>query len=296
MTPDGLYYSEMTTAELVACKGKNVRICQSQRSLQSFTKMTCAAALYKDNALKIMELCDIRYESKPVPPGAVRLADNTYLVHSNKAVVQPGTSWRLSCPLLPQSTTTPIPACATCIIKVDCGCELNAEGEFFIPLQLTECDSALNPSFPEVVPKYLVSLPVLHSIFTAEDLQHINGETLKTTPWDFDLPDLEPLEYSWNQSVEISERYKSDLKKIAAQSKMDRKLFKTKADALLARATDFSDLDLAHVNDLEDKFSNLEWLTAFNPAVTVSGVSIISIVAAASIIMGLANCLLIRRR
>jgi hypothetical protein len=55
--------------------------------------------------------------------------------------------------------------------------------------------------------------------------------------------------------VERSHRYSADLKLLAKRVKEDNAVYRTKADALLKQATDFTDLRLAPLQNIKDIFT-----------------------------------------
>jgi hypothetical protein len=72
----------MSITEMTGCKGKNIKVCDLERSLQSMSRLSCVAALYADNHGDVIELCDIRIEHAPIESGAIKLDNNMYFVHS----------------------------------------------------------------------------------------------------------------------------------------------------------------------------------------------------------------------
>ncbi|AVQ67842.1 ORF68 [Ostreid herpesvirus 1] len=272
VTPDGLYYSEFSTSEISSCTGDVIKSCKNERALQSFTQMTCAAALYKDDSTKILELCDIRYDQITVPSTAIKITDDTYMIHSSK--VGTGHQWTISCPLIPNYVSTTMDACNACVVQVSCGCELIAPGEFYIPLQLTGCSKVLSSYIPHIEPKFPVNLPVLYAYFDDSVLNEINGDKLLNYKWKLDIPSIAPLEEEWSQSVERSQKYSSSLKKLLEETKANRKVYASKATAMLKKATDFTDLKLSKIKTLSDTFKDLSWLTKFGTGGGIAGVTI----------------------
>lgn len=259
VTPDETYFTEYSTAELYSCSGTTVKSCFNERALQDINKPSCAAALYMDNQAKILQLCDIRYDDTPVPSGAVKMSSDTYLVHSSNA--GKNIFWTMSCPLVPNFTPQKIEACNTCMLRVQCGCEVNAPGEFIIPMQLDGCAGNLATIIPDIKPEYPVSLPVLHAYFDTDVIKNIRGDTVRASKWGIDIPKLTTLEVKWNNSIEMSRRYSGSLNKLIDATKKNRLDYAEKAGALLKEATDFTDLKLTPIKTLSDTFSDLSWLT-----------------------------------
>ena len=259
VTPDEAYFTEYSTAELYSCTGTAVKSCHNERALQDITKPSCAAALYTDDKEKILELCDIRFDDIPVPSGAVKLTDDTYIIHSSKAGT--GTYWRMNCPLVPGYVPKQIEACNACMIKVDCGCELNAPGEFMIPMHLSGCAGNLATIIPDVQPEYPINLPVLHAYFETEFIQNIRGDTVRTTQWGVEIPSHSTLQTTWNNTVELSQRYSGSFKKLVEATRENRLDYADKAGALLQQSLDFTDLRMSPIDTLTNTFSDLSWLT-----------------------------------
>ena len=65
--------------------------------------------------------------------------------------------------------------------------------------------------------------------------------------------------------MEKSNSYSADLKKLAADTLNETELYATKADAMFARATDFTDLDMANINQVTGWLKNIKWLTTWSP-------------------------------
>ncbi|AFU90114.1 hypothetical protein AbHV_ORF102 [Abalone herpesvirus Victoria/AUS/2009] len=258
VTPELDYFTEYSTAELYSCEGSTVRSCHNERALQDMTKPSCAAALYMDNKDKILELCDIRFDETPVPSGAVKLSDDTYIVHSSQAGT--GAQWTLNCPLIKNYVEKKIEACNTCILTVQCGCELIAPGEFIIPIQLSSCAGNLGTIIPDIKPEYPISLPVLHAYLNTEFLNKIKGDTVRPQKWGVEIPRLTTLDKEWDNSVEMSRKYSSDLKKVIKAAKENRVYYSQKVDAYVKEAKDFTDLKLSPIKTLSNTFTNLEWL------------------------------------
>lgn len=289
VSADKLYYTEFSTAHLSSCRGTNVKICATERSLRNFQSPSCAAAIYKDDAKWVMKECDIRYSDDPIPAGAIKLPDFTYLVHSPKAATEPSATWDLNCPGKPGGKKK-VPVCSTCFIRVNCGCELIATGEFHIPLQLTGCDEMIKQTSPEVVHRFPVNLPMLHSLFTPDQLKHLTGAMTRTTKWQTEIAPLKKVSQKWTNNVEASEKYSTKLQRLVELNKKETAAYATRADEALQRATDFNDLNMGHLNHLTDTFGGLQWLKALDPKATLGGVSVITILTIISIIMGLYNC------
>lgn len=291
VSPDGLYYTEYSTAEIASCEGSVIKTCKNERALQSFTAMTCAAALYKDDASKIMSLCDIRYGDFMVPSGAVKMSDDTYMIHSSKAGT--GAKWTISCPLIPGSATENIDACNACVIQMSCGCEMTAPGEFYIPIQLSGCDETLSSFMPNIKPKFPVNLPVLHAFFDPDVISSITGSTMRASKWKMSIPSLAPQKAQWSQTVEKSNKYSSDLNMLIKETRANRVVYASKATAMLQKATDFTDLKLSNIKTLSDSVANLSWLTDLG---TEAGLAGISITVLLPIISCLMSCYVFCRR
>ena len=330
VSEDGHYYSEMTTSQMVACKGLGIKNCPTERSLQKFNEATCASALYQDNAQDIMRLCDIRIGHEVEPSSAIRLHDHTFLLHSAHAVTNhTERAWTMHCPQLrrrkatPRATvtttmgvgddddgndddklmetftrTTSVPICSTCIMKIDCGCELDAGNEFFIPLQLSNCDDNNFSGTVRVSLRYPVNLAVLHTVFTTREMAKIAMDTSTTDskPYTFDIPHLKAMHYNWIDTVEKSEKYSASLNATVTSMKAYGRAYATKADKYLSKALDMHELNNAHFNDVYKLFSGLKWLSMFDPTTSVGGVSVLLFITVVSIVMSCYNCFWPSRR
>lgn len=290
VSADQLYYTEFNTAHLSSCRGSSVKICATEMSLRSFDSPSCAAALFKDDPKSIMTRCDIRYSDEPVPAAAIKLPDSTFLVHSPKAATDPSAMWDISCPESPEPNTHKIPVCSTCLIRINCGCKLIATGEFYIPIQLSDCNRTVVRDPSDVVMQYPANLAMLHSLLTPEQLTHVTGDTRKSRKWDGNIKPLKMVSQEWTNTVEASEKYSTKLKRLVELNNAESAAYETQADEALKRATNFNDLNAAHLEDLEKTFGGLTWLRALDPKATLGGVSVITLLLITSIIMGVYNC------
>ena len=299
VTPDLAYYTEMSVAHYTSCRGEGIKVCPTERALQDSNRLTCAASIFFDKKADIVDKCDIRYEPGDVASEAIRLGDAEYLVHSEKASRE--STWTLHCPYARpeegQSDIEPmksIPSCNTCIVRVPCGCSLDG-GTFLIPLQLTGCAIAEHPGFPEVTKVYPVNLPVLTSIYSVGDIANVNGSTTHG-----DVSDGNPLALSklminytksnWEEVVAKDEKYKTDFKRLMAQQKKGMVTYGDRAEYYLRKATDFKDLNMAHIKDLEAQFGGELYKEFLNPRAMVGGISVFWMVAISTLAMTLYNC------
>lgn len=246
------YYSELSSSDMTSCKGDKVKICPVERSLQSFSDYTCAIALYKDNGKEIWDKCDFRIEEKPQSSGAIKLIDNVFLMHS----AFPGERiWQLSCPLKPSASKN-IPSCTACFIEVPCGCTFSAPGEFILSLQLDGCSNLMDEQdVVEVQPRYPFNLAVLQATNLMNFSFDVDSTTTSRIKFNLNLPDLTAISYQWDQSVERSQQYSSDLKKLASDVLARRDVFATKADAMLKEASDFTEINLGPLKHMKKIFS-----------------------------------------
>jgi hypothetical protein len=212
VTADQDYYSEMSVTEMTGCRGKNVKICDLGRSLQAISRLSCVAALYTDSHDVIIELCDIRLEHGPIESGAVKLDNNTYLMHSK---TPKNSQWTLSCPVRASVATQNMASCTACLVQVPCGCQFHAPGEFTIGLQLQGCNDLTSSS--ELTPAYPINLALLH--LTGQFKYGIKANSLSNTEWSINIPPLRPIGQEWQDAVERSHRYSADLKLLAKRVK-----------------------------------------------------------------------------
>ena len=295
VTLDHSHFSELSVSQYASCKGTNtIKMCQFQHSLQDFNQLTCIAALFRDQAIDVMNLCDLRFENKPMPAGATYLGNYTYLVHSNK--VNEGNVWSIDCPLRDDIVTHTIKPCSTCIISMKCGCKLIAPEDFIIPMQISDCQ-LLDDG--EIIPgtqvHYPINLAVVHSFFPEHNLGELNGDTFHTKFHDPPkLPIPESLsgkyEKEWNQSVEMDSLYDNSLSKMSQLVRNKSEFFYTRASSQLHEALRFTDLKVNHVKDLTDHLTNLHWLGGLTKTHTVMGVSLVYILLVSSMIMLLYMC------
>lgn len=296
VSPDGLTYLEMSAADLMACKGKHVKICTSERERRTFDQSTCAAALYRDDTNIISERCDVRYETNSQPSEARRIGTDKYLMHSQVPPdrLDEAHKWTLECPFREHNNIVSIDPCQSCVITVPCGCRFIAPGEFTIGLQLDGCESTTT-SFT-VEKKFPINLAVLRAVFPTDQLsKQIRADAISSN-WEYNIPALRPYQYEWDKSVEAADRYNVDLKKLGVKIAQNVVAYNSKADEALAHATDFQDLAVANVKALRDNLGALEFLSRTPAEVGLAGVSIFIIVSAINFALILYLCIVGGRR
>lgn len=270
-TLDTEYYTEISAAHYSSCRGENLKICSSETSLKRSTQKSCVASIFYDSSDDIMEKCDIRYEES-VPPGhAIQLSNHKYFVHSSYA----SETWQLVCPQANLGFNEQnIESCNSCIIQVPCFCKLLAN-DFIIPYQLTECKIS-DPQYPQITYHYGINLPVLHSLFPRQDLNEIKGDILKeNSKWKIPLPTFTIKKSSnWEDVVAKDHAYQSDFKKVIAQHKNKTAAYATKADFLLKKAEDFSDLADINLKKIQNDIGGESFLHIFTtPKSMIGGIS-----------------------
>jgi hypothetical protein len=292
-TLDTEYYTEFDTAHFSTCRGETLKICSSETSLKRSTQRSCAASIYYDSAEDIMKICDIRYEENMAPGHAIQIYNHQYFVHSSSL----DETWQLVCPNAKTGYNEQnIDSCNSCIIEVPCFCKLLAT-DFIIPYQLTDCIIS-DPLYPKLTYHYGINLPMIHSLFNTADLSEIKGDILKeNVKWNIPLPTLNVSKSStWENVVEKDQSYVNDFFKVIAQHKKKSVGFATKADALLKKAQDFSDLSDFNLKDIENKFGGNFLFQLFNPKTIIGGVSTATIFSIIAIIISVYNCYAYRVR
>jgi hypothetical protein len=186
-----------------------VKVCDLERSLQSITKLSCAAAVFSDKAQEIIDLCDIRIEESAIRSGAIKISDNTYYMHSQTPGIR---NWQLSCPFKEKLSKT-IESCMACMIQVPCGCMFTAPGEFIVTLQLDGCTDLVKET--DVVPMFPINLAIVYVIGQLN--YSLTANSLSSVKWDFDIPPLKPIGQNWENAVERSQKYSADLKHLAKE-------------------------------------------------------------------------------
>ena len=290
-TPDLRHYTEISVQHYTSCRGTNVRVCDTERALQSASRPTCAAALLLDRRDDVLELCDITFEPYTVPTKVIHLREKEYLVHAVS-----NDTWTMNCPYA--SKVEQISSCLTCVVTVPCGCSLDG-GTFLIPMQLTGCSiEGGDPTISRVFP---VNLPLVLHEFEPLEVGAITGDTL-SHDLDNDKHRLSMSEVKfsieadeWKGVVAKDGTYQVDFKRLLKNHKERGKTFLHRADYYLKKATDMSDLNLGHITDLENQFGGGAFLHTFlNPNSAAWSVSVFWIVGVSAIAMAIVNC--IRRR
>jgi len=299
VTPDLAYYTELSVAHYTSCRGEGIKVCHTERALQAANRLTCGAAVFYDKKTDVLKHCDIQYESYDLPSEVMRLRDEEYLIHSENA--GSNSTWTMHCPhviALPDTIGTTnvkqIPSCNTCIVRVPCGCSLDG-GSFYIPFQLTGCKVNEKPGFPEVTKVYPVSLPVLTALYSADDIADITGDWTHgdmSAANSLALKDfqLNITTSDWDEVVAKDEKYRVDFKKLMKLHKKASVVYADRAEYYLKKATDFTDLNLAHVKDLERQFGGDLYKAFLNPSSVVGGMTIFWILAIVCLGMSIYNC------
>lgn len=300
VTPSDLaYYTELSLAHYSSCRGEGIRVCPTERGLRASNSLTCAAAIFYDRTTEISKHCEIHFEERVMPSEVVKLRDMEYLVHSEYS--GPDETWTLHCPYASpepgsssgQGHLQSIASCNTCIIQLPCGCSLDG-GTFLIPVQLTGCTVHEELGFPEVTKLFPINLPVLTSLYSAEDILHMHGSTVHTEPSHSDLLPTDFLlnvtKSDWAGVVAKDEKYKVDFKKLISRHKKESVAYADKAEYYLKKATDFYDLNMAHIKDLEKQFGGELYHNFLNPSAIVGGTSTFWVVAVISLSMSVYNC------
>lgn len=299
VTPDLAYYTELSVAHYTSCRGEGIRVCSTERALRDANRLTCAAAIFYDKKADVSKHCEIHFEPNDLPSEVIRLGEADYLVHSEKA--GPSTTWTLHCPYatpLPGETGVEhlrsMPSCNTCIIKVPCGCSLDG-GTFIIPDQLTGCVVSERPGFPEVTKVYPMNLPLLTNLYSSKDIIDVNGSTTHTDPTDsnplsLSYFNLKVTKSDWKEVVSKDEKYQVDFQRLMKQHKKNAVSYADRAEYYLKKATDLSDLNEAHLRDLEQQFGGELYKAILNPSALVGGISIFWVVAVSTLVMSIYNC------
>jgi len=288
----GNYYTEMSTAHYMTCRGAELRMCPTERSLQEKSSATCASALFYNDMEKAMEVCDIRNEERPEPSGGVQLADHSYLVHSNDMTAG---LWMLTCANAAAGFyEQPMDPCNTCVVHVPCMCKLTTP-EFIIPYQLTGCKISEDPNYPKLTRKYPINVAFLRSLFSTNITKDITGGKLRGEKWSIPLPKIVMTTFDWKEVSERDERYRTDFKEQMRLQKKDVKTYKSKEDALLAKANNFHDLTMSHLKGLANVFTGKFWKNVFTPGNITGRVSVLTILVVCAIVFSVYNCVMARR-
>ena len=281
LTSDKNYYIELLSDEYNSCKGETLKICPSQKALRRSLSKSCLASLFFDSADDILKKCKIVYENKTATDEiAVLILPQHYLFHGNSNSTD---KWTLNCmDAIHGKKIQSLDPCNSCIIKMPCHCSLQTPFHNIDPIY-----SCLNHSLNDetITYKYGLNLPMIHSLFKDTDLSEIKGNILRENKkWNIALPVFDIRKSSdWSDVVAKDEEYTHDFHKLIIQHKNKTVTFATKADALLKKAEDFSDLAKGNLNDMVGLLGGA-WFTAFlNPQAMFGGISISLILSISSI-------------
>lgn len=294
------YYMEISLQHFMSCKGEELKICETSRSLQSTNVLTCAAALFFDKNKSIINKCDIRYESTDLPTEVIKIDDDEYLVHSQNASKE--ITWTIQCGILESTANRvtkyvkQIQSCNTCVIKVPCGCSVDG-GEFMIPTRYTNCNitSQGETGYDLIKKQYPVSMPTVVNLLPDDIVDKINGKTLLTSvsdknPYATSSLSFNITRYQWDQVIARDKIYQSDFKKLMKLHKNQSIIYASKSEEMLKKATDFHDINMHGLNNLKHMFSSKTLRSLLNPKHVVGTLSIFWILSTITVTMSLYNC------
>lgn len=287
-------YTEFSEAFYDTCRGHSVRTCSSQMSLQR-TKyddgsnsqgaiMSCAAALFFDNAPQVMKMCDISYqaEGNDLPSNPLMMRNGSYVITGGDA--QSNEMWELNCPAASTGySVRKIKSCVLCIIDVPCGCSIKSK-TFVISRRLTNCEMPDDPNYPSVTYKYMYNLVSINENFARELANQFRADVVMVNK----IPNIRyrPLNITRLNISDVVEARKvmdADMKKVIQAHKRRTKIYYSATDKLLAKAENLSDYTNSHVDDME---SQIEHFTDNLDSTTVLGtVSVGMIIGIVSIIL-----------
>ena len=224
ITRDAEFYTEIDHNVYSTCHGTDVKSCATAISMKSRTYASCASALYFDKQDEIIDLCDIRYETRALFEGAIDLGNSYFLASGS------GQSWNQICA---NSPPHPIQGCNFCLIKLPCGCGISSP-TFKIPPKLSDCTKVDQ----EAKPTYLhpVNLPVLKTMFPKDQIPSVSGSHVFESPNEIHIPDLKIDETQWNNIINKEDKFKMSFKQITDNLDTSNTLFKSQADFLRSHA------------------------------------------------------------
>lgn len=295
VTADLHYYMELNLAHYMSCRGDDVRMCSTERSLQVADKRTCAAALFYDHREDVMNHCDIHYEPYELPSEAVLLDDANYLVHSKNA--GPHNTWTMHCPYTKSvdKDVQQIPSCKTCIIQVPCGCSVEAV-DFSIPYRLTGCHMTDRDMKPTLVRKFPANLPMMTHLYSAAQLRDWTGSNATNTPWMLDHLNLTIIDTVMPEVVEANKRYANDFHKLMQLHRNKSVAYASKSEYFLKKATDMRDIDMTTINGLKNLLGGSTWARFLNPKAAIGGISTAVVISVVAFAMSVINCFYLTRR
>lgn len=299
------YYMEISLPHFMSCKGEELKICETSRSLQSTNVLSCAAALFFDKNKSILEKCDIRYEHTDLPTEVIKIDDDEYLIHMQNASKE--LTWTMQCGIL-ESTNNKvtkfvkqIKSCNTCVLKVPCGCSVDGV-DFMIPTRYSNCNiSSQSKTGYELIQKqYPISMPTVVNILPDDIVDKINGKTLlqsvnNNSPYATSSLSFNITRYKWEQVIARDKKFEADYLKLLKLHKKNASIYASASEEMLKKATDFSDINMQGLNDLKSMFGGKILRSLSNPKHVVGTLSIFWILSIITITMSLYNCWRVHR-
>jgi hypothetical protein len=220
----GTFYNEWGADDFFnGCKNSGAMTeCTMQVSLRSRTIPSCASSLYYDDVPKILAHCDIRYEGQgALLQGAIQLGPGVYLASSDDTV------WTKQCA---GKSPEPIPASTFAIVTMGCSCSLESNS-FYIPAQLTTCESNINAPF---IYQHPVNLALLYHAYPREEMEQYSAHSISAEPVVIEIPPINLKHQNWTNIAGQDKKFATSLKTAIESSDKHAEVFKTKSDYLAA--------------------------------------------------------------
>lgn len=248
VSPNQENYVEMDTAFFLSCSGTpDVKTCgpgMSALKKRRGYQISCAFALFIEDASAIAKRCDFRYEGtdrwRPHGSAVQLTADSTFLVHASQRGPE-SDKWSMSCPRSKTNPQSPVEPCDMCRIDVPCFCSLSGS-DFYLPERNTGCTI---PDDGAITFLHHLNTAVVRNLFPDSAMARLRSYeriTERVHP-PFPVPDITfrvPDNFS-DYVVDVSDKYSARLIDTLERQKRDLTSYATKFDAVAAKTEDFRD-------------------------------------------------------
>ena len=275
---DGRYFSEYSGTEIATCTGEELLTCSSERSLRSRADPSCLTAIFDNNGQEVNKHCDYSLETEPLPSFAIKIDTDLYLLHSARVneSSHPPPNWQIECVKNGKITTKTIEACSGCLHRLQCGCSLNAPGEFIIPDRLCDSSDTTVIHDDRLERRYLFNLPFTYSLYGDNQQINYRGDdmfTVEPKPT-IPFPVFKPFQADFTAAVERDTKFKIDLRKYTDAIKKNTKAYANKASAAITEARKIADGVAKNINVTASDTNRLSWLLKLAPSTVTGAVAV----------------------
>lgn len=254
-------YIELTSAMISSCVSivDSISTCGTYLPLArraNYRDITCAYAIYLDDAIAVRQYCQYGYTRTPVSGGAIQIkSDSSYVIQRSDVVA--ARNWTLNCPMSSTTPTSLISPCSLCRVVLPCGCSISAES-FYVPPRISGC--TLDTSNDRITYIYNRNICVVGDLVTPEDLAAVSAYSDKINAYFPPLLTPPPSLDKWWQQQQYqtigewlergSDSYLLDYRKLASGLLNNNTIYQDDVAAALNKTNNYTDLVFRTTTDL----------------------------------------------